>query len=238
MAITSAGDGTVRLFRGGDTTSIGSVGLGSDADNIRVASDGSSFVVGYGEGGLTTLDPTRASIIGRIGLPAHPEGFQIDAAGRRAFVNLPDAHEIAVVDLTAGKQVATWHLPGLGDNFPMALADAGKAVIAVFRSPPKLVVLNAQDGKLQTSLDTCGDADDVFVDAKRQRLYVSCGEGSVDVIGKAPDGYRAIGRVETKRGARTSLFVPEVDQLFVAARAGLFGYGWGAAAILVLRPEN
>ena len=27
---------------------------------------------------------------------------------------------------------------------------------------------------------TCGDADDVFFDAKRRRVYVSCGDGTVD----------------------------------------------------------
>jgi len=37
-------------------------------------------------------------------------------------------------------------------------------------------------------------------------------------------------------GPRTSLFAPELDRLFVAARAGFFGLG-SDAAILVLCPQ-
>ena len=62
------------------------------------------IVVGYGEGGLATLDPASGSVVARAKLSAHPEGFQLDPAAHRAFVNVPDAHEIAVIDLAAGRQ--------------------------------------------------------------------------------------------------------------------------------------
>jgi hypothetical protein len=47
------------------------------------------------------------------------------------------------------------------------------------------------------------------------------------------DGYRKPTSTATNSGARTSLFVPELDRLFVARRAGLLG---STAAILVFRP--
>jgi hypothetical protein len=46
-------------------------------------------------------------------------------------------------------------------------------------------------------------------------------------------GARHFGRIRTAPGARTSLFVPELDRLFVARRAGPAGQ---EAAILVFRP--
>jgi hypothetical protein len=49
---------------------------------------------------------------------------------------------------------------------------------------------------------------------------VSCGEGLVDVLGSDAQGYRRLARVPIVSGARTSLFVPELDRLFVAVRAG------------------
>jgi hypothetical protein len=58
----------------------------------------------------------------------------------------------------------------------------------------------------------------------------------VDVLQQEADGYQSIGQIKTASGARTSLFVPELDRLFVAARAGFFGLG-SDAAILVFRPE-
>jgi hypothetical protein len=79
--------------------------------------------------------------------------------------------------------------------------------------------------------------DDVFFDSKRQRIYVSWGEGAVDVIRKDASGYRMLSRIKTMPGARTSLFVPELDRLFVAARAGFLGFG-SDAAILIFQPDS
>jgi len=58
-----------------------------------------------------------------------------------------------------------------------------------------------------------------FVDAKRERVYVSCGDGHLDVFDARGNAYRRIGHLVTQLGARTSLFVPELNLLFIAARA-------------------
>jgi len=231
VAIANAGDGSVHLFKGEDLAPLGVVRMGDDADNIRVEAATGQFVVGYGSGGLAILNPLTLSVTANTKLPAHPEGFQLDAHTQRAFVNVPDAGQIAV--LAGGKQVATWRVPGLGSNFPIALDPGGTALATMFRSPARLVLLDTRTGTVVTSLPACGDADDVFFDAGRHRLYISCGEGVVDVVQQESGGsYRALARVKTSSGARTSMFVPELDRLFVAERAGLFG---SEAAILVLR---
>ena len=63
-----------------------------------------------------------------------------------------------------------------------------------------------------------GDTDDVFFDAKRKRVYVICGAGRVDVFKQeAPDRYTQEASVKTAPRARTGLFVPDVDKLYVAA---------------------
>lgn len=236
IAIANAGDGSVRLFRGENFASLGTVALGDDADNIRLDANSGQLVVGFGVGGLAMLDPASGSVVARAKLSSHPEGFQLDPAARRAFVNVPDAHEIAVIDLATGQQTASWPVAELRANFPMA-RDASNAFLAVvFRNPARLVLLDAANGAVKASIETCGDADDVFIDAKRRRIYVSCGEGSVDVLQQDTKGYRSIGRIKTASGARTSLFVPEFDRLFVAARAGFFGLG-SDAAILVFHPQ-
>jgi hypothetical protein len=97
-----------------------------------------------------------------------------------------------------------------------------------------LAMLDTATGRVVAGLAVCGDADDVFFDPKRRRLYISCGEGAVDVVQQDDKGYRRLQRIQTSSGARTSLFVPELDRLFVAARAGRPG---SDAAILVFRPE-
>jgi hypothetical protein len=88
-----------------------------------------------------------------------------------------------------------------------------------------------QTGKVVNELQICGDSDDVFFDAKRRRLYVSCGAGFIDVI-DASSAYKRIARIPTVPGARTSLFVPELDRFFLAVRAS----SGEAAAIWTFRP--
>jgi hypothetical protein len=94
------------------------------------------------------------------------------------------------------------------------------------------MAVSSRDGRDVAKIGTCGDADDVFVDTKRRRVYVSCGEGMVDVLEASETGYRRVARVPTLSEARTSLFVPELDRLFVAVRA----QSKEPAAIWVFRP--
>jgi hypothetical protein len=95
------------------------------------------------------------------------------------------------------------------------------------------VLLDDGTGAVRETQETCGDADDVFFDSRRQRIYISCGSGDVDVFAGEGGAYRLLARIAAKSGARTSLFVPELDRLFVAARAGILG---SDAALLVFRP--
>lgn len=235
VAIANAGDGSVRLFRGEALLPTGRVELGDDADNIRLDVRSGMLVVGYGSGGLAVIDPADGRLVRRIPLPAHPEGFQLDATGHRAFVNVPDARQIAIVDMNEGRQTASWRAPDLRANFPMAFD--GGLVAVVFRNPPRLMLFDANSGGRVGSFTSCSDADDVFFDDKRRRIYASCGDGKVDVWQEEVGVYHPLSTVRTATGARTSLFVPELDRLFVAARAGFFGLG-SAAAILVLRPAD
>ena len=114
----------------------------------------------------------------------------------------------------------------------MAFDEATKQVLVALRRPAKLVWFGP-NGSIAASLDTCDHSDDVFIDAKRRRLYVSCGEGFVDVVDRSDTGFVQFGRLPTASGARTSFFYPEMDRLFVAVRAT----AREPAAIWVYRPS-
>jgi hypothetical protein len=114
----------------------------------------------------------------------------------------------------------------------MAIDRETRRLFVVFRSPARLVVMSAADGGVVGSLDACGDADDVFFDTKRHRVYGTCGAGVVDVFEDRGGSYQRVGQIPTVSGARTSLFVPELDRLLVAVRSS----GHEPAAIWVFRP--
>jgi hypothetical protein len=218
LHIASGGDGSVRLYRARDYSAAGRVDLGDDADNVRVDAAADRVFVGYGSGALAVIDPVRPGKIAEIPLRAHPESFQLAGTSGRIFVNLPRKREIAVVDRAAGKQIATWPMSS-GGNFPMALDEEAQRVLVAFRSPPGLGVFSMLQGTVVASVEICGDADDMFVDAQRHRVYVSCGDGFLDVLDTQGDDYRRIAHMPTAAGARTSFFVPELDRLFLAVPA-------------------
>ncbi len=233
ILVANAGDGSLRLFNAKDFAPVGNVGLGDDADNVRIDPRNGLAVVGYGSGGLALIDPASQAKLGDIRLPAHPEAFQIDPATGRAYVNIPDARQIAVVDLDGRRVLASWPTKAAGANFPMAIDPSQSLLASAFRSPPLLVLYDLSSAMERQRLPTCGDADDVFVDQRRARIYISCGAGELAVLEHGAAGWHELGRVRTASGARTSLFVPELDRLFVAERAGILG---SDAAIAVYRP--
>jgi DNA-binding beta-propeller fold protein YncE len=232
LFIANAGDGSVRLFEGATYTASGRIELGSDADNIRIDAAANRVFVGYGNGALAVIDPSTRSKVGDVLVKAHPEGFQIDPDTGQIFVNVPDAHGIAVVDPVSQKQTGKWPLADRRANFPMALDQVHRQVLVIFRAPAELGAFSMMGGKLISTTETCGDADDLFIDVKRSRVYVSCGSGFLDVLEMKVAVYRRIARIPTVSGARTSLFVPELDRLLVAVRAN----SEEPAAIWIFRP--
>jgi len=230
--VANGKDGSVRLYKGTDLTPLGSLELGDDADNVRIDEAAHRVWVGYGSGALAVIDPNSRHKVADIPLPAHPESFRFDPNGSEIFVNVPRDRQIAVVDRGANKQVATWKTGLLLGNFPLALDDTGR-ILSVFRIPARLAVFRKRDGQRLQALDTCGDSDDLFFDTKRHRVYVTCGDGAIDVFSHEASGYQHVGRLATSSGARTSLFVPDLDRLYLAVRAT----SSTPAAIWVVRPE-
>jgi YVTN family beta-propeller protein len=229
LYVANARDGSVRLFEGNEYKATGRLELGSDADNVRFDAATKRVVIGFGDGGLAVIDPSTRGKAQSVSLKAHPESFQI--VQDRIFVNLPDAHAIAVVDGASGRQLTTWPMTKSG-NFAMTIDRDRGRILVVFRNPPELAVFAMADGKSIANVETCSDVDDLFVDVKRSRVYVSCGAGYVDVFEAEGAAYRRIARIPSAAGARTSLFVPELDRLLVAVRTGPAG----PAAVWMFKP--
>jgi len=231
--VANAADGSVRLLDAQELTSAGAIELGEDADNIRIDMSSHRVLVGHGNGAVAVIDPVRREKIADYPLKAHPEGFQVEPHGGRLFLNVPDANAIAVLDLVTGRQTSAWPTNNLLANFPLAIDLERQQVLAVFRHPAKLGAFNMRDGAMTHAVEACGDSDDLFVDAKRSQIYLSCGEGFLDVFAAGTAGFVRVAHLPTAAGARTSLWVPQLDRLFLAVRAAK-----DPAAIWIFRPAN
>jgi hypothetical protein len=234
LVVATGGDGMVRLFHGQDLAAAGVLKGTADADNVRIAPGSTDVFVGYGDGALAVLDGATGIRQGDSPLPGHPESFQLETKGPRAFVNVPGAMQIAVIDRVTHRQVARWRLTHALGNFAMALDERRGWLWVVYRRPARIAVFSTRDGSLISDLPACADADDTFIDYRRQEVYVSCGEGLVQVLSWRHGVIREIGRVPTSPGARTALFVPELDELILAVPA----QGQEPAALWLLRPTD
>lgn len=216
LFVACAKDGAVKIYDGSSLQVLNTARFSGDADNIRYDARNRRVIVGYGDGALGILD-SNGKITGGIALDAHPESFQIEEKGTRVFVNVPDRQEIEVADLARNKALAKWPVTSASENYPMAFDEAHHRLLIGCRAPARMLAIDTTSGKQTASVEIVGDADDLFYDAARQRIYVIGGQGFVDVFAqKDPDRYERIARFATAPGARTGLFVPEWGKLFVA----------------------
>jgi DNA-binding beta-propeller fold protein YncE len=196
-----------------------SVGGLPDADNIRFDAQAGRVYVGFASA-LAVLDPVAMRVVERHRLPGHPEAFALATAGPEIYVNVPTAGKVVVVDRRTGKTTATWDVAPATRNFPMALDEPNHRLVVATRQPPTLQVYDTATGRRLSELPLCGDADDLFLDASRRQLYAVCGEGQVAIARQRDaDHYEVVDRITTQPGARTGLYVPSFDRLYVAAPA-------------------
>jgi DNA-binding beta-propeller fold protein YncE len=191
-----------------------------DADNLRYDDASRTVLAGYGKGALAVIDAAKGQVTARIPLPGHPESFQLERKGPRVYVNVPTARKVVVVDRRRHQVAATWDVPGARANYPMALDEDGHRLFVGARSPAVMLVFDTESGKVVARVPIGEDTDDIDYDAERKRIYVICGEGRVDVIRQeSPDRYSRETSVETAPRARTGIFVPGENRLYVAAPA-------------------
>ena len=209
--------GICKIYDGKSLQQIGELNFQDDADNVRYDDTTKKIYVGFGSGGMAVVNAPDGKQIGSIKLTAHPEAFELERHGKRIFVNVPNARHVAAIDREKGEVIATWKTDLAFGNFPMALDEAGHRLFVGCRLPSKLVVLSTDSGNVVAKIDISGDPDDVFYDSKRHCIYVICGAGKIDVIEQTgADTYKAFARIGTADGARTGLFLPERNTLFVA----------------------
>jgi DNA-binding beta-propeller fold protein YncE len=234
LYVANGGDGSLRMFQGQDYAGAGQIDLGDDADNIRVDAAANRVFVSHRGNMVAGIDSVARRKVSGVTLNGNVESFQLDPASKRMFVNLSDQPAIAVVDRDNAQLTATWKLTGAGDNYAMTLDPDAKRVLVAFRKPGKLGAISMTDGSVAALVDACADADDMFLDRKRQRVYITCGEGVIDVLDTRGNDYRRLARIPTASGARTSLLVPDLDLFAVAARAA----SGEPAALWIFRPTD
>ncbi len=216
VVVANGQSASVQFVRSTDFSIARTVAPADDADNLRYDAAANRVYVGYGSGALGVIDATSGARLGDVRLGGHPESFQLETSGPRIFVNVPSAGQIAVVNRETFAVTATWAVTEARSNFPMALDEAGHRLFVGCRNPARILIIDTTSGTTLWSFAAVGDADDLFYDAARHRLYVSGGEGFIDVFQEHANGFVRTEHVPTAAGARTSLFVASLNRFYLA----------------------
>jgi hypothetical protein len=232
LFVANGGTGECAFYNAATLQKIASLKLSGDADDVRYDANADKIYVGYGSGGIAIIDGQSRRQTGDIKLPAHPESFQLDAKSGKLWVNLPGSGMIGMADLHQLKLIAKWSKLFPRANFPMAYDEAQHRVIVGYRLPARLIIYDSETGKEVFTAPMTGDADDLYWDQHNKSIYISGGGGAVNIFKQTGNtSYGQIANIPTRSGARTSLLVPELGILLIAARAD----GGQDAALLIYK---
>jgi hypothetical protein len=216
----SRGQG-VSIYDGKTLNLLATIDLQTNADELRYdprAKELYAGCMGADKTGIAIIAIPEGRLLAKIPLPGKPQGFAIEQHGSRIFANLPDQRQIAVLDRRRRVVLQPWPLQDLQGNTPIALDEASNRLFVGARRPATMAVFDTGTGKQVAAIGIDGDTDDLFYDSGNRRIYISCGEGFVDVIQKVDaNHYRFLGRIATASGARTSTFSAHLKRFFLGA---------------------
>jgi hypothetical protein len=199
--------GKLYIYDGASFDLITAIDFHGDVDNLRYDAANKRVYVGYGDEETAAIGAVDATTNKRIGeeykLGAHPESFQLETSGPNIYVNLPDLKQIAVINRIT-HAITRWPLT-LEHNFPMALDEADHRLFVGTHEPARLAVFDTQSGHMVTALPSVQDADDLYYDATRKRIYMAGGEGFIYAFQQEDvDQYQFLAKIPTALGARTA----------------------------------
>jgi DNA-binding beta-propeller fold protein YncE len=243
VSIGDEAEGALKILKGDTFETLATFKILVDADGI--AYDPVTQYVYIENGGkdagnteyclVSVIDTANRKNISDIRVDgAELEAMSVEHSGTRLFVNMKTLKQVGIIDRNKLQVISTWPIPGAGVNTPLALDEMHHRLFVGARQPAEVVVFDTDTGKVIAKIPSVGEADDMFYDEERKRIYVTGDEGFISIIAQTDaDHYEPMANLRTRAGARNSLFVPELGRFFVAVPSE----GQKEAELLVFQVE-
>jgi DNA-binding beta-propeller fold protein YncE len=186
-------------------------GIYYDARTKRV------FTNNHGSHDVTAIDAKTGDVVGTVKLEGDGEQAVVGSDGL-IYVNSEEASEVVVFDP---------HSLEVKKRFPIGVAKTptGLAYDAktnrLFigcRNEPKMVVMDAANGKVITSLAIGKGVDYAGFDPQSKLIFFSCGEGVLSIFHeKSANEYEDAGAVKTQPSAKTMAFDAKTKKIYLTA---------------------
>jgi DNA-binding beta-propeller fold protein YncE len=174
------------------------------------------YVLSHEAPNVTVIDAKDGSIVGTIDLGGAPEQGQSDGNGH-VYIDLEDKDAVAAVDANTMKVTATYSLDGKGSGPGGMGLDAKNHIIFAFcHDPAVCVILNADDGKVITTLPTGTGVDGGGFNPATMEAFSSQGDGTLTIIKEnSPMSFEVEQNVKTMRGAKTCTLDSKTNQIYL-----------------------
>lgn len=199
------GKGAIIVFDLKTYAVLGSIPTMPDSDGIIYDEKLNEVLAVSGDGGaLMTFKPDIDPKFGKIDPPIElggaPEFLASDGSGK-VYINLEDKDLVAVVDLHSRKVTARWPVAPGGHPVGMAMDKKTHRLFIGCRKPQQLVVMNAENGKVEAALPIGAGVDATKI--MDGRAFASCRDGSLTVASEKAGKFDVEQVVRTRDGART-----------------------------------
>ena len=168
-------------------------------------SDQRLYVLSHAAPHVTVIDAKKGAVLGTIDVGGMPEEAASDGKGH-LYIDIEDKDNIAVVDTKTLMVTAHYDVAGKGGTCAgLALDAKNRILFATCRNPANMVILNADDGKIITTLPIGNQTDGAGFNPKTMEAFSSQGDGTLTIVKEnSPTSFAVEQTLATMMGARTS----------------------------------
>ena len=166
-------------------------------------------------GTAVVIDGADGKAVGMIPVNGKPEFAAGDDNGH-VFVNIEDKSQLLEIDAKKLSILHRWPMPGCKEPSGLAFDQKNRRLFAVCGNK-KMMVVNADTGKVVATPEIGDDPDAAGFDPETQLVFSSNGEsGDLTVIHEdSPDKYTVLENVPTKKYARTMAIDYKTHNIFL-----------------------
>lgn len=162
----------------------------------------------------TAVDAAKGEVVGKLDLGGKPEFPATDEKGT-VFVNIEDKSELVAFDPVKLVEKARWKLTGCEEPTGLAIDRKNRRLFAGCGGNKKMVIVDADSGKIVGSPAIGDGCDATAFDAERSLAFASAGDGTITVIHEdSADKFSVVQTLVTQKGARTMALDGKTHRLF------------------------
>ncbi len=213
--ISDGRDNSVTIFDLKTLKTLDTAKVGKNPDTIIYdAASKRVFTFNSGSSDATAIDAASGKVVGTVLLGGRPEFATSNGKGM-IYVNIEDKSEVVAIDSKKLTIKNRWSVAPGEEASGMAIDNKTHRLFIVC-SNEKMIVLNADTGKVVTDLPTGEGTDAAAFDPKTKFAFSSNGAGTLTVVREdSSDKFTVVENITTQRGARTMALDTKTHKIYL-----------------------